>query len=84
MKRNNYTSKLTERLELRYDSQLKRQERAYMVNTLVQDLNICEDESVTIAFYDQSSSKPNKGYRLNKHGIKNTNMSNADNKTDSN
>ena len=55
-----------------------------MVNTLVQDLNICEDESVTIAYYDQSSSKPNKGYRLNKHGIKNTNMSNADNKTDSN
>jgi len=55
-----------------------------MVNTLVQDLNICEDESVTIAYYDQSSSKPNKGYSLNKHGIKNTNMSNADNKTDSN
>ena len=52
-----------------------------MVNTFVQDLDICNDESVTIAFFDQSSSKSNKSYRLNKKGSKNANMSNADYKT---
>ena len=55
-----------------------------MVNTFVQDLDICRDESVTIAFFDQSSSKENKSYRLSKKGTKNTNLSNADNNTNSN
>ena len=86
MNRNKYTSKLTERLETKYDSKLRRFQRCTMISTLVQDIGICDDENVKICFFDQSSSnsKGKKTFRLNKKSLKNKNLSNADNSTSSN